>query len=119
DRSFGGDSAHSAISGTGGWVDRVPDSTSGSTSAISHVAVSGAGGGGDRRVSLYLVQSSELAERSSIRGRNPAGGPGDLHDPGMAGAGVAVWRGEAFDRVELKRSIPQGSQRSRGKLGRS
>ena len=59
--------------------------------ALSHVAVSCAGAGGDCRVSFHLVQSRELAEGSTIRGGDFAGGTGDLHDSGVERPGVAVW----------------------------
>ena len=59
--------------------------------AVSHVAVSAAGAGGDCGISLYPVQSRELAEGNAVCGGDIAGGPGDLHDSSLERPGVAVW----------------------------
>ena len=62
----------------------------GAAAAVPHVAVSSAGAGCDCRISLYPVQSRELAEGNAVCGRNIVGGPCDLYGSGVARPGVAV-----------------------------
>ena len=95
DRGAGGDSHLGSVSGAGGGTDCVAGAAAGDAAAVSDVAVSGAGVGGDCGISLYFVQSRELAEGSAVRGGDSACGVGDLHDSSVERRGVAVWEAPA------------------------
>ncbi len=99
DRGSGRHSPCLAVSGTGDRVDRVPGNAAGGRTSVPHVAVSAAGAGGDRGISLHLVRSRELAEGSAVRGRNLVGGPSDLYDSCLERPGMAFWASEVLKDI--------------------
>ena len=90
DRRPGRDPYPPAVSGAGGRINCVAGASASNATSLSHVAVPPAGVSGDCRISLYSIQSRELAEGSTLRARNLAGGARDLYDPSVAQQRVAL-----------------------------
>ncbi len=101
DRRSRGDSPNPAISGAGGRVDGASGDASRYTAPISDVALSCARSGGYRRISVYSVQSRQLAEGNSLCGGDIVGGPYNLYDSRVERAGVALQRGSVLIHLEL------------------